>query len=373
MSKTQAELIISPEVSKSELDRSMKQIDKAIKKVAKNTEKELGGATKEGIEKGATAGGGMSFVKKLGLAGIATAIGAAVVQGFSIAAELVGGAEGVIGEMLGDKSATGALSFAAGQGITNAQFANLSGNVTRAGGDDQMVRDFVVDTSEYIAQAAAGENPLLSNFQGLEGTEQFNAVVASMSSMSVDERNKFLADIGWAGDAGVINSMIGNLDGATGKEAFKQLETVSREDERRAALIEREAALEKQFEDIQRETNIGIKEDQISALTPETLEAMGEAQKARAADELKNLLNYQDNLEAAEAARKFQQTLDDKMLQMATFFVDVFKPFFTQENALKVTRSPDKKAAIERATNQGTGSHQSENKDYSTNSLMMKP
>jgi hypothetical protein len=118
MSKTQAELIISPEVSKSELDRSMKQIDKAIKKVAKNTEKELGGATKEGIEKGATAGGGMSFVKKLGLAGIATAIGAAVVQGFSIAAERVGGAEGVIGEMLGDKSATGALSFAAGQGIT---------------------------------------------------------------------------------------------------------------------------------------------------------------------------------------------------------------------------------------------------------------
>jgi hypothetical protein len=324
MAATTAELLITPDVSKTELDRSMKQIDKAIKKVAKNTEKEMGGAVKKGVIDGAKKGGGMGFVKGLGLAAVAAAIGGAIAQGFAIAAERVGGAEGLIGEMLGDKSAQGAISFARGQGMSQAQFQNLNTNVTRAGGDEQMTRDFVVDTSEYIAQAAAGENPLLKDFQGLKGTEQFNGVLASLAGKDPDEVNKFLADIGWAGDAGVIFSMLDTLDGKTGKAAFDQLQEVSKADEARAALITKEARLEKEYEDLQRVNNVAIKEDQINAMTPETLAALATAQKARAGDELKNILNYEENLKTAETARIAQQTLDDAMLAMANTVVNWF-------------------------------------------------
>ena len=326
-----AEVIISPEVSRADLNKSMKMIAKAMKKTAKKSGDYFSNALKKS---GADAGKKFSkaFKSKLGLAAIATSIAGAVFSGFNIATQQVAQTENTMGALFGERDATTSRAFARGQGFTDEEISAFNSRVNRAGGDDQTGRDFIVDTSEFIAQARSGENFLLDNFKNFNGSDQFNAVISSLAGRDADDINKFLADIGWAGDSGVIFNMLDELGGRTGNEAFKFLNTITEQDKINAENLKREAELEKRFSEISRNANINVKSGLLENIGNDELSAYQEGLELRAKAEITAVKNYAENQKIVLAGEKSRQELDRVMLDFFNWMMQI-KPYV--ENAFK--------------------------------------
>lgn len=320
-----AEVIISPEVSRQDLNKSMKTLARALK----STAKKAGDFFSDELKKsGDNAGKKFSkaFKSKLGLAAIATSIAGAVFSGFNIAQQQAQQTEGAIGLLLGERDATTTRAFARGQGITDEEISAFNSRVNRAGGDDQTGRDFIVDTSEFIAQARAGENELLEQFQNFQGADQFNAVLASLAGRDADDINKFLADIGWAGDAGVIFNMLDELGGRTGNEAFKYLNAITEQDKINAENLKKEAELEKRFSEITRNANINVKSGLLENIGGDELAAYQEGLELRAKAEITAVKNYAENQKIVLAGEKAQQELDKYMLDFFKWMAQIKEP-----------------------------------------------
>ena len=339
----EAELLITPEMDRKAMTEALKTLNRAMKKSAKDAGEDL----EKEVEKGLTEGGkkgssGMLKGMKAGVAGLAVAVAGAVVAGFAVAGEKVEQATGAIDGLLGDGDARDMVNFSKMQGMSTAQMAGFNSRVAGAGGDNQMARDFLVDTSEYVAQAKAGENQLLANFTNVKGgaSSQFNALLASMADATPEQRNKLLADIGWAGDSSVISGMLAGLNGKTGDDAFQYLEKQTAKDKKRGKLIEREAVLETQYADKMREMNVAVKGDQLSALSGSKLDAMIKGKKAQADRELQNIIDYEKNLKSAEVAKKAQETLDKALLAMANGITETVIPWFVDIS----TTTPEEEA-----------------------------
>lgn len=320
-----AEVIISPEVSRQDLNKSMKRISKALKKTANQASDYF---TKAMKKSGEDAGKKFSkaFKSKLGLAGIATAIAGAVFSGLNVARDQVARTDAAIVGLLGERDASTNIAFASGQGLTNEEISAFNSRVTRSGGDDQMGRDFIVDTSEYIAQARAGENDLLANFANFKGLDQFNAVIASLAGRDADDINKFLADIGWAGDSGVIFNMLEELGGRTGNEAFKYLKQITEADRQNAINLQREADLEKKFSEITRRVNINVKSGLLENLGTAELEQFQKGLELQAQAEIDAVKNYEKNQNVVLEMERTQQSLDLLMLEFFRWVLQIKEP-----------------------------------------------
>ena len=320
-----AEVIISPEVSRQDLNKSMKMIAKAMKQTAKKSGDYFSNALKKS---GADAGKKFSkaFKSKLGLAAIATSIAGAVFSGFNIATQQVAQTESTMGALFGEHDAITTRSFARGQGFTDEEISAFNSRVNRAGGDDQTGRDFIVDTSEFIAQARAGENFLLDNFKNFNGSDQFNAVISSLAGRDADDINKFLADIGWAGDSGIIFNMLNELGGRTGNEAFKFLNAITEQDKINAENLKKEAELEKKFSEISRNANINVKSGLLENIGDDELSAYQEGLELRAKAEITAVKNYAENQKIVLAGEKAKQELDQIMLDFFKWIMQIKEP-----------------------------------------------
>jgi hypothetical protein len=326
-----AELVITPEVSKKALKKMMSDLDKGMKLVADDTQKYFEEAFEDAGKKGGKKAGkglakGLKAGLKGGLKGVAIAVAGSLVSGYAIAAAQRESAEGSVVGLLGERDASTNLAFSTGQGMTTAQFSALNARVNRAGGDDQMTRDFTVDTSEFIAQGRKGENDLLANFSQYKGSDQFNAVLASLAGRDADDVNKFLADIGWAGDAGVIFNMLDELGGKTGNEAFTTLQNITEKDKERAEMLEKEAKLEGDFADITRRANVNVKTGLLENVDSGFLTLYEEGLRAKGQDEINAVKNYKANAALILEVEQKKRELDAVMLKVFNWLWDMTEP-----------------------------------------------
>ena len=329
----EAELIISPEINKKAMKDAIKKLDASIDKSAKQSGKEFEKNISTGLEKAGKKGGLQLFsTLKKGMAGLAVAIAGLVTAGLSIAGDRATNAEGAFSGILGDGDARDTVNFSKMQGMSLSRAASFKRKVFDAGGDDQMMRDFLVDTSEFVAQAKAGENQLLKNFVNVKGgaDSQFNAVLASLASKKPEEVNKFLADIGWAGDSAVIAGMLTGLKGKTDKQAFAYLETQTAEDKKRGALIDKEANLETRFINLNRQLNVSAKEDYLNAMTGDTLKAYAKGKLQKQKQTMNDIINYSDNETKAQKLEEIKRLGANQILEVTNVIIKTIIPFFVK-------------------------------------------
>jgi len=329
----EAELIISPEVQREALEKTIKKMDRALSKSADNAglalEKQVSGGLAEGSKKGSknmlkSMKGGLAKLSK----GIAGAVAGSLTAGIMVAGSRVNTAETLISSLLEERDASELVNFSKLQHSSLLKVSNVQNRTLQAGGDEQTARDFLVDTSEFIAQAKAGEHELLKQFVNVQGgsASQFNAIIATLQEKDAETRNKFLADIGWAGDSAVIAGMMESTRGMNSKQAFTYLESASNDDRKRATLIEQEAKLEKIWQKAQLQIDLQVKDEQLKALTPATIARMIEGQTLKKKQEIEAIINYKENLTISQDVEKVQREMADSVLQLTRWVWDILRP-----------------------------------------------
>lgn len=204
----EAELLITPDISRQALQRSMAAMDQAMKQVAKQAERDLEDAIADGMKGGAKRGGrAVRNALKQGMAGAGrawdstsgaraalggTIFGAAMAGLFEAINRAEQGA-GMIGGLLGESTAAEDLTVGQSVGLTDTQNAQLRLNLAKVGfTDNASLNDALLALNERLTeQAMTGEGDL-SQFAKFDPSERIGAVLATLGNLDPQQQAMWL-------------------------------------------------------------------------------------------------------------------------------------------------------------------------------------
>lgn len=195
----EAELIITPDVARAELNRAVNQLEKALEQAAKNAgrdfEKEIAKGVKDGAQDGMGGLGG--GVRRGGLS-------ANMIDGMKKAGGILGGAAvlalgvgvneimsrvdiatALIQQQTGESTAPETIALARDLGLSGAEYQSIREAFAVAGiREDADVLETLREITVQTEEAERGEGDLLEDFKGQRGAELFRNVFASLGNVS---------------------------------------------------------------------------------------------------------------------------------------------------------------------------------------------
>lgn len=228
----EAELLITPDVARAELNRAVNQLEKAMETAAKHAGKDFQQEIAKGIKKGGKDGltgiggaggpGGMgssNMIDGLKKAGGVLGGAAAIALGVGLS-EIMGRVDigtSLIDRMVGESKAPETLAGAQKLGLSGAEYQAIREQFAKAGITDDVdiletLREITVQTEE----GERGENELLSEFAGMRGMDLFRAVFASVGNMQDTAQQMAV----WAS----LNEEVANALAMVSEHGFRQAE-----------------------------------------------------------------------------------------------------------------------------------------------------
>lgn len=195
----EAELLITPDVARAELNRAINQLEKAMETAAKHAGKDFQQEIAKGIKKGGKDGltgiggaggpGGMgssNMIDGLKKAGGVLGGAAAIALGVGLS-EIMGRVDigtSLIDRMVGESKAPETLAGAQKLGLSGAEYQAIREQFAKAGiTDDADILETLREITVQTEEGERGENELLSEFAGMRGMDLFRAVFASVGNM----------------------------------------------------------------------------------------------------------------------------------------------------------------------------------------------
>lgn len=192
----EAELLITPDVARSELNRAVDQLEKALAQAAKNAGKDFEDEISKGIKAGGRDGmsgaggsrGGLSSNMIDGMKKAGGVLGGAAVLALGVGvAEIMNRvdiATSLIEQKAGESQAPETIAAARDLGLSGAEYQAIREQFAVAGIREdadvlETLREIVVQTEE----AERGEGDLLAAFKGQRGADLFRNVFASLGNI----------------------------------------------------------------------------------------------------------------------------------------------------------------------------------------------
>lgn len=364
MATPTAELLITPEVSKTAIRSMQKDFDKGFDKVGKDADKAIEKGVFDGIKGGLKKGRGA-------IAGLGRGIGGAAKKGFDNLGGARGIATGVLGlgvvglidsidrasqgadltrNILSDTNAARQIATAENAGFDLDQFAAFSRTLQQGGFTEQQdINDVIFDIQEKVADAQTGGNPLLKQFSELEGQDLTNSVLASIGQLEGNKQSFALAELGFGGETGqnllrVIQDASTGEDGSklSGAETLENLNTANMsQGELIADTLTKTAALATDFQKQALERADAHNAELIAAMTEngDVIKAVFEGDDVTEKKQVDLISGLVENQKTAVEARK---TLDASMLALNTTVlnvIDVIKSIGVATGAIELTKA----------------------------------
>lgn len=193
----EAELLITPDVARAELNRAVNQLEKAMAQAAKNAGKDF----EDEISRGIKAGGrdGMGGIGGGGRGGLSTNM----IDGMKKAGGVLGGAavmalgvgineimarvdiaSALIEEKAGSSQAPETIAAARDLGLTMPEYQAIRADFAKAGiREDADILETLREITVKTEEAERGEGELLGAFKGQRGAELYRNVFASLGNM----------------------------------------------------------------------------------------------------------------------------------------------------------------------------------------------
>ena len=323
MAAPSAEVMISPEVDRSALNRMNKQFSQNFKKVAKDAERQIEKGVSDGIKDGGKKGrgalarlfrGGGGAVRggynKLGGArGIATGIGGLALAGLIDSIDKASQGRDLIAGLLGESTAAGQLSGAKAAGFSTKQFGQFSAQLQNIGGlqDQTAIADLLQDINVKVQEAKAEGGGLLNQFTGYTGQERVNRVLASVSQQSPAQQQQTLDAMGISGeDSRALLAVI--QEAGRGRNADEALEFLNTSNAAEGADIgqnlETEATLAKEYRSQQIEFNNEMRSKLLANIDGGKITNLFESRNVEVEKQVKLLENFEANQKLATQANK---------------------------------------------------------------------
>lgn len=317
-----AELMITPDLARNELNKSMVELQKAMKKTADQVERDFEKAISDGVQDGAKKGGRKA--KRSFREMFSATSGARNAVGGTILGVLTAGLFDTIGRadagseqlraLLGESTAKQQISLAKQSGIDLSAFAQLSQNF-RAGGltEQQDINAVIFDLNARLGEAKFGDDTLLKNFVQYEGADRINRILASIGNQDPTRALTTLDQLGFATDAPAILAALDRFRGDDGRvdfESFSQVSDAAREE---ASQLKTEAEKAEKFRQEMSEHNRQWRSKFLDQIKDGDISAFFKDEDRIKKDNLKLLKDYQKNLEAATTARVAIRTVMDEV------------------------------------------------------------
>lgn len=228
----EAELLITPDVARAELNRAVNQLEKAMETAAKHAGKDFQQEIAKGIKKGGKDGltgiggaggpgvmGSSNMIDGLKKAGGVLGGAAAIALGVGLS-EIMGRVDigtSLIDRMVGESKAPETLAGAQKLGLSGAEYQAIREQFAKAGiTDDADILETLREITVQTEEGERGENELLSEFAGMRGMDLFRAVFASVGNMQDTAQQMAV----WAS----LNEEVANALAMVSEHGFRQAE-----------------------------------------------------------------------------------------------------------------------------------------------------
>ena len=331
-----AEVMISPELTRSAMKAMEKDFEKSFKRVANDAQKQIDDAIQDGIVDGAkggkrrmshlfrNAGGGMVRGGRAAAGGARAATGSIIALAmagmFETIDQAAQGSE-IIDTMLSDNNSLANLATAQGAGMTPEQYAQFTRTMQKQGGftEQQDINDIIWDINARIQESINDGEGLLSNFTQYTGAERVNRVLSSVATLDPSEQTQTLDELGFSGEVGqkllaVLQSMSNNGQ-LSGEQTYQNFEKANlAQSVTLSQQMQKEAKLSQEFRERQLEQEQEQKRGLLNELDDSKLDSFF-AERRRESERVVSLLDrYNENqINAIEA----QKGIDTAMAFMA--------------------------------------------------------
>lgn len=228
----EAELLITPDVARAELNRAVNQLEKAMETAAKHAGKDFQQEIAKGIKKGGKDGltgiggaggpagaGSSNMIDGLKKAGGVLGGAAAIALGVGLS-EIMGRVDigtSLIDRMVGESKAPETLAGAQKLGLSGAEYQAIREQFAKAGiTDDADILETLREITVQTEEGERGESELLSEFAGMRGMDLFRAVFASVGNMQDTAQQMAV----WAS----LNEEVANALAMVSEHGFRQAE-----------------------------------------------------------------------------------------------------------------------------------------------------
>lgn len=192
----EAELLITPDVARAELNRAVNQLEKAMAQAAKNAGKDFQDEISKGIKAGGKGGldgmgGGRGGVSSNAIDGLKKAGG--VLGGAAVMALGVGVAEimnrvdiatSLIEQKMGESQAPETIAAAKDLGLSGAEYQAIREQFAKAGiREDADILETLREITVQTEEAERGEGELMEDFKGLRGMDLYRNVFESLGNV----------------------------------------------------------------------------------------------------------------------------------------------------------------------------------------------
>lgn len=330
----EAELLISPDIVRADLQRAMKSLDKAMKDAAKRAgdefEDELEKGILAGVKRGARRAGGAikgAFDKMGGGRAAAGGLGALLMSGAMANIARADAAGGIMEERLGQGTNKAMMGTASLLGVDAGTMRKLWSMGQRAGFDDYRdFADILTNIQLKVTEAETGEDPSLNQFKGLRGSAMLEQVFSSIAASDphmrtywldkfeagerLSEMERFLqsipkgATIAGTGGHGIGpdgKMTIGITGGTTNAPAWL---TLSEAEKAAGLTVEERARMEQNFTLAQMASEQHRAAGEFGAIDSGTLRGWMDDQKRITQEHVTLLNTYEANLKAAIPIRQ---------------------------------------------------------------------
>lgn len=184
-----AELIITPELSRAAMMKTMADLNRNMNRAAKMAEKDFEKHLSDGMEKGAQKGSskmsGILRSAKFGIAGLVAA-GATMVVAQALNRARTG--TDLIAGTLEEGTATATVNAANTSGVELGRFVSTQQDLIQGGADPETANSILFELNALRGEAIANDEGILRQFADVDGDQFYQTLGRAFEAMTPDQR-----------------------------------------------------------------------------------------------------------------------------------------------------------------------------------------